>query len=356
MKDSRRKFLSLAGMSALGLGFLKAQTKGKDFVEPSKLSDIPYSKTLYAERMLPQGLKPGSTVAITAPASPTNSYEIRNGKSFFQSMGCKVIVGNTIANQKNEHRYLSAPDKVRAEEFMSFVEDKNVDAIICGRGGYGSMRIIPHLNFDIIAANPKIIMGFSDITALLNAIHRKTGLVTYHGPVATMDFESFTTNNLKGVLFNGYINNVNAPESRVINEGIASGKLVGGNLTILSSMLGTEYEIDTSGKILFLEDVSEHAYQIDRMLTQLILSNKIQNASAIIFGSFQNLNVRRPFYPNRGYTILEVINEIVKPTKVPCIVGFPFGHVSSKVTFPIGVNAELDTQKKVLKFTEKTVI
>jgi muramoyltetrapeptide carboxypeptidase len=359
MFGSRRKFLSVAGLSALGVGLLKAQTKGKDFVMPTKLPELNYPINDFSSRILPAGLKAGSTVAITAPASPTSMYEIRNGKSYFQSLGCKVIVGETISNQKNENRYLSAPDKVRADEFMSFIRNKQVDAIICGRGGYGSMRILPYLDFNEIAANPKIIIGFSDITALLNAIYRKTGLVTFHGPVATTNFEDFKSNNLKHVLFNNAnsgLYQINSNQAITINEGIGSGQLVGGNLTILSSMLGTEYEIETSGKILFIEEVSEHAYQIDRMITQLLLANKIQSASAVIFGNFQNLNIRRPFFPNRGYTILEVIQQLVKPTMIPCMVGFPFGHISSKFTLPIGIAAELDTQKKSLKFTEKTVI
>ena len=358
MSNSRRNFLSLAGLSALGLGLAGSKSSGKDFVEPTKLPDIGILNQ-YHPKIIPYSLKAGSTVAITAPASPTSMYEIRNGKNYFQKMGCKVIVGKTITGQKNEHRYLSAPDDVRAEEFMSFISNKEVDAIVCGRGGYGSMRILPHLDFDEIAANPKIIMGFSDITALLNAIYRKTGIVTYHGPVASMDFETFAGSSLQTILFDSKVhpqNYISQSNAITINSGIASGELVGGNLTILTSMLGTEYEMDTSGRILFIEDVSEHAYQIDRMLTQLLLAGKIQSASAVIFGVFKNLNFRRPFFPNRGYTILEVIKDLFTPTHVPTIVGFPFGHISGKVTLPIGINAEINTEKKALRFTESTVL
>lgn len=358
MGNSRRNFLTVTGLSALGLGFANANASQKDFVESHLMPDL-QTFEYKSSKTLPYGLKPGSTVAITAPASPTSSYEIRNGKRFFQNLGCKVIVGDTISSQKNEHRYLSAPDLVRAEEFMAFINNKDVDAILCGRGGYGSMRILPHLDFDQISKNPKIILGFSDITALLNAIYRKTGLVTYHGPVANMNFEAFTGSSLKNVLFNtSYAKAIPIVhrESIVVNHGIASGELVGGNLTILTSMLGTEFEIDTSGKILFIEDVSEQAYQIDRMLTQLLLAGKLQSASAIVFGTFKNLNIRRPFFPNKGYTILEVINQLVKPTLVPTLVGFPFGHIESNITLPIGIGAELNTEKKSLLFTEKTVL
>lgn len=357
MSNSRRKFLSIAGLSALGFGVSSAYAKNKDFVETASMPELG-AHFLDKHKILPLGLKKGSTIAITAPASPTNSYEIRNGKRFFQEMGCKVIVGDTISSPKNEHRYLSASDEVRAEEFMSFINNKEVDAIVCGRGGYGSMRILQHLNFNEISNNPKIILGFSDITALLNAIYRKTGIVTYHGPVASTNFESFSSESIKRVLFRNSIlttNYISQPSAVTINSGIANGELVGGNLTILSAMLGTEYEIETSGKILFIEDVTEHAYQIDRMLTQLLLSGKIQSASAVIFGNFKNLNVRRPFFPNRGYTILEVINQLLKPTLVPSIVGFPFGHTDSNITLPIGITAEVNTENKSLKFTENTV-
>lgn len=358
MNKNRRHFLSLAGFSALGLGIAGGNLKGKDFVETKKLPEVGLFDSKKS-KTIPYSLKPGSTIAITAPASPTSMYDIRFGNKFFQSMGCKVLVGKTISAQKNENRYLSAPDEVRAEEFMSFIKNKEVDAIVCARGGYGSMRILPYLDYNEIASNPKIIMGFSDITALLNAIFRKTGLITYHGPVASMEHNTYVINSLKSILFNNNVsphNYINHNSAITINPGIASGELVGGNLTILSSMLGTEYELETSGRILFLEDISEHAYQIDRMLTQFLLAGKIQSASAIVFGTFKNLNNRRPFYPNRGYTILEVINQLIKPTHVPTVVGFPFGHISGKHTFPIGIEAEINTEKKVLKFTENTVL
>ncbi|MBX3044968.1 MAG: LD-carboxypeptidase [Candidatus Kapabacteria bacterium] len=357
MKDSRRQFLSLAGLTALGVGMSGKAAISKDFVETGKLPESGLISN-ESDKILPSSLKSGSTIAITAPASPTSMYEIRHGIKFYKSMGCKIVVGETISKQRNENRYLSAKDHDRAEEFMSFINDDAIDAIVCARGGYGSMRILPYLDFEQIKKNPKIVIGFSDITALLNAIYKKTGLVTFHGPVASMEVDTQSSQSLKTVLFNNIVypgNYIKKDNAIVINPGIASGELVGGNLTVYTSLMGTEYDIDTSGKILFLEDVSENGYQVDRMITQLLLAGKIQSASAVVFGVFKNLNVRRPFFPNRGYSILEVIEQLVKPTMIPTIVGFPFGHISGKVTLPIGINAEINTEKKTLKFSENTV-
>jgi muramoyltetrapeptide carboxypeptidase len=260
--------------------------------------------------------------------------------------------------QKNDFRYFSAPDKERATELNSYFERDDINAIICGRGGYGMMRILPELKFDKLLIHPKIIMGFSDITALINSIYKKTGLVTFHGPVASYSFKDSVALNLNNLLFTKQsfspINLVQ-PNVLLVNPGVAQGKLVGGNLTILSSLLGTEYEIETENSILFLEDVAENAYDIDRMLTQLLLANKIQKANAIIFGTFPNLNTKRPFFPNRGYSILEVINQLIKPLNKPTMIGLPFCHNNLSWTLPIGVKAEVDTNKGKITLLEQAV-
>jgi muramoyltetrapeptide carboxypeptidase len=239
---------------------------------------------------------------------------------------------------------------------MSYIQNPEVDGIIAARGGYGVMRLLNNIDFDLIRKNPKIIIGFSDITALLNAIYNETGLITFHGPVASVQFSEITRHSFKSELMNKDIQSKSTfNELLVINEGKASGKICGGNLTMIVSMLGTKYEIDTRGKILMLEEVSEHAYQIDRMLNQLIIAGKIKEAAAVVFGKFKNLNVRKPFFPNRGYTILEVIKQLIKPTGVPAVIGLPFGHTTDKLTLPIGIKAVIDTEKKSFQISEKGV-
>lgn len=305
----------------------------------------------------PRGLRPNSLIAITAPASPVSIWEINSTINTLKKAGFRVEVGDTIKNQKNAYRYLAAPDEVRAKEFMTFIERKDVDCIICGRGGYGVMRILPMLDYEKIKNNPKIILGYSDITALLLAINVQSELVTYHGPVATSSMDNFTLNNLlsiikepKGKNFDIVVNDL-----LVINKGQAEGIIQAGNLRLIVSTLGSKYEIDTKDAILFLEDVSEHPYEVDRMLSQLMIAGKLSTCKAIVFGQFKNLNVRKPFYPNKSYTISEIISQIIKPLNIPTVVGMPFGHIDKMMTLPIGIKANLNTDKRQLKLIETSV-
>lgn len=321
---------------------------------PEKLPFIKNSNEL----IKPKALKRGDTIAITAPASPTTMGEIANTIKLFKNMGFNVVVGDTIKNQNLNFRYLSDDDSIRAAEFMDFVKNKDINAIICGRGGYGVMRTFPFLDFNEIKNNPKIIVGFSDITALLNAINKKSNLVCFHGPVATTRFDSFTLANFTKVLFDEQqftkIENV-FPEMININEGYAQGEITGGNLKMIISTLGTPYEIDISNKILFLEEINEHPYEIDRMLTQLMLSNKLNNVKAVVFGKFDNANKRMPFHPYASFTIIEIIEQILKPFNIPIVYNLPFGHTDLMLTLPFGVKCELNTNKKTLSIIESAV-
>ena len=347
----RRNFLNnaFAGISVLPILqiFPYLEKKSKNSIS-EKLSE--------KGKILPPVLNANSKIAITAPASPTSMYEIRHSLRFFKSLGLDVEIGKTIKEQKNRYRYLSAPDEYRAEEFMEFVKRDDIDAISFARGGYGVMRILHLLDFEKIRSDPKIYIGYSDMTALLYAIYKITGIITFHGPVASSKYDYFTKQHFKKILTNYEVQLSNTHSGMIIvNEGNAKGELVGGNLTMISSTLGTDYEIDTEGKILFLEDVSEDAYNIDRMLTQLRLSGKLHQAAAIVFGDFKKLNIRRPFFPNRGFTIREVIHQIVKPVGVPTVIGLPFGHTKSKMTLPIGIQGKLDTDTKKFEIIEDTV-
>ncbi len=358
MKLSRRKFLTAAGMSAV---YMKTHAKGSNFSPDIVIPEIPVIPGIShsPQIILPRTLAKDSTIGITAPASPTSMGEIANGHRALRKMGCKVVVGDTIRKSKNQYHYFSAPDEVRASEFMSFLERDDIDAILCGRGGYGIMRILPLIDFNLFKKHPKIIIGFSDITALLNAVYQRTGLVTFHGPVASVTFNSFTVNHFKQILF-GQEDfqpvEVKASGGLTINEGRARGALVGGNLTMITSTLGTDYEIDTKDKILLIEEISEHPYKIDRMLTQLHLAGKLNECSGIIFGHFKGLNSRRPFYPNKSYTIKEVIEQVVKPIGKPTLIGLPFGHIKNKLTLPIGTQVEMDASKKTLTILNQSVI
>lgn len=341
------------GLAALGLtgAALDLKSKTVEINNTGKILNI-------QKNILPEGLQPGDLVAVTAPASATNSSEIAPFIRALKKNGLKLVIGDTVAKQSNQYRYFSAPDEVRRDEFMQFVKNPDVKAILCARGGYGSMRILDGLDYNAIIANPKIIVGYSDITALIIAIRNMTGLVTYHGPVANEDIESFTMSYFGDILFkNGKNDPVELPfvSPVVINEGNVEGEIIGGNLTMITSTMGTPYEIQTEKKILFFEDTIINAYEFDRMLTQLHLAGKLEKAAALVFGTIKNLDQRRPFYPNRGYSIREVIENISKPLGIPVIIGLPAGHIDKKVTIPFGVTASLSTHQKKLTILEKSV-
>jgi len=353
----RRNFIKLI---SIGIGGLllnnKMYSKYNEYYTDKGIIDL---QTLNVkDKIYPKTLKKGSKIAITAPSSPVNTLEITHTIKFFKNLGLEVIIGDTIAKQTNKFRYLSATDDERANELMKFINNSDIEAIIFGRGGYGSGRILRLLDFNIIKENPKIYMGFSDITMILLAINKVTGIITFHGPVATQKLNNFTINNFKNLFFKDKDDKLtfSLVNSSIINEGITEGEITGGNLSMICSLMGTPYEIDTENKILFIEDVSEHAYQVDRMLTHLLNANKLQSANAIVFNGFKNLNVRKPFYPNKGYTIKEVIEQLVKPLNKPLIYNFEFGHEENMHIIPIGVKAKLDTNKKYIEIQENPLV
>lgn len=347
---NRRSFITLSG-----LGLLSSKLIAANKFSP-QTAGVFENETGVLDIIVPKRLKEGSKVAITAPASSTTMWEIDKGVKSFKSLSCNVVVGDIISKQKNKYNYFSAPDEQRLDEFMSFIVDDSVDAIVCGRGGFGVMRILDKLDYELIRANPKIIMGFSDITALLLAIYTKSKVVSYHGPVASSSFNSFTVSNLKDVFFTNENLIFKEPNALTMQGGEGFGKLVGGNLKMIVSTLGTPYEIDTTDSILFLEDVGEHPYQIDRMLTQLRLSGKLDTCKGFIFGKFKDINQRKPFYPNYSLTIKEVVEQVIKPYNKPILMETSIGHIENKLTLPIGIKARLNAEKKEIELIENPVV
>lgn len=326
----------------------------------SHISDTQNTESVvgFKEMIKPKALSIGDTIAITAPASPTSLGEISPTVRLLKSLGYNVVIGNTILKQTISNRYLSDEDQVRAAELMDFIKNDKISAIVCGRGGYGVMRTFPYLDFSEFGKNPKIIIGFSDITALLIAINKEANLVCFHGPVATYSFDSYTLTSFKEVLTDEKqfqkIENI-VPEMIVVNPGKSVGRLVGGNLKLIISTMGTPYEIDTKDSILFLEEVNEHPYEIDRMLTQLVISGKLNRVKAIVFGKFAGANVRKPFHPFASFTINEILEQLIKPYNIPVVYNVPFGHTDRMLTLPLGINVELDTEKKTISYLEPAV-
>lgn len=352
MKLSRRKFIN----SLSGCLFLFA-SKAKSnifFIDEKNEINKGGLKTL----IKPPALEEGSVVAITAPASPVGLGSISKTVKELKNLGLKVIVGQTILNRDLNIRYFSASDEFRAEEFNSFINDKDVRCILTARGGFGSIKILPMLDYDALKNDPKIIIGFSDITSLLWAITKKCGIITFHGPVASSAYtkkqvEIFKRMFIKGNQSEQFI--INYPDALVFNDGVSAGELVGGNLSVICSLVGTEYQLDVKDKLLFLEETREDPYKVDRMLSHLEIAGFFDNAKAIIFGIFKNLNQRRNFFPNMSFTIKEVIENLAKKYNKPIIVGFPIGHCEDNTFVPIGSSAILETQKKTFRLLYDSV-
>ena len=344
---TRRNILGLFAASPFLLkGMSGKLLANEDIIKGSVTSNLTSSSIL-----LPKPLKAGSKIGITAPASPSSPWEINEAVRFLKSMDCSVEIGKLINKKNREYKYLSASDDDRAAEFMEFIENPEIDAIMCARGGYGTLRILEKLDYNKIKKNPKIIVGFSDITALIIAINRKTGLIGFHGPVAGSSFNQFTRECFKKVLFEeGFKYSQKFSQMNVVKNGLASGILVGGNLTMLTSSLGSPYEIDSDNAILFVEETKEEPYRIDRMLSQLALAGKFNNLKGVILGNFGSLDAKKNFYPGKSFTVRQVLEERFSSMNIPFVMNMPFGHIKDKMTIPYGVYARLDTKEKSLEF------
>jgi muramoyltetrapeptide carboxypeptidase len=311
----------------------------------------------------PARLRKGQTIGIVAPASNVDeNEETRFAIDVIRSFGFEVKLGEHIFART---QYLAGTDRERADDVNRMFADTGVDAIFCLRGGYGTPRMLPFLDYDVIRSHPKILLGYSDITALLLAIHKMTGLIGYHGPIARQNFSDYTLSEFKRVLFNpksttvigspppfetreGYVDDENRITRFV--GGTARGRLVGGNLSLLTTLLGTPYEPDFEKRILFLEDVGESPYSIDRMLTQLWLAGRLQQVAGIAIGKFTDTDTS-----GNSYSVEEVIRMRCEPLGVPTIRGLMFGHVDDQTVVPIGINAELDADAGTLTLLEPAV-
>ncbi len=301
--------------------------------------------------VFPPRLESGDTIAFTAPGSPCNFWEIQPMVNFFKSLGLRVVIGEAITKRDRAYRYLSQSDEFRAREFMDFVVNPEVKAIIAARGGYGCIRILPYLDFDLISSNPKTYLGFSDFTSILIPVNNLSGLITFYSPTGNYYPDSFTKKYLLPWLMKGSPTNeivYNFEWKDVIVEGECKGELLGGNLTNLTSLLGTKYDFETNGKILFFEEVSEEPYRVDRMLKQLELAGKFEKCNGVIVGYISKLDARRKFYPDYSFTLRQVLVNNLSKFGFPVVINFPFGHFKKFMTIPIGVVAELST--KIRKF------
>lgn len=305
--------------------------------------------------MKPSALMPGDTIGVIAPASPADPEEQQKALQLFSEFGYKVKLGNSIWER---YGYLAGSDWIRAADVNQMFSDPEVDAIFCMRGGYGTPRILDLIDYRMIRRNPKIFVGYSDITALHLAIQCKVGLVTFHGPMIIElakhpDAVSWST--LFRNITNPYpIGRYEEPmEKYTIVEGCAKGRLIGGNLSLLAATLGTPYEVDTEGKILFMEEIGEEPYRIDRMLTQLKLACKLERAAGIIFTECTDC---KPENDKKSLTIRQILDDILKPLGIPSYYGLKVGHTQPNFTLPMGVYAKINATKGWIELREGGVL
>ncbi len=302
----------------------------------------------------PKPLQQGDSVAIIAPASPVDKTLIDKCVGSLKDLGLEVVVGTSCLS---EHGFLSGTDDIRANDINRMFADKNIKGIFSIRGGYGCSRLLDLIDFKIIKKNPKIFVGYSDITALHIAINQKSKLITYHGPMVSTELikglDEYSADYYKRFLFsNEKINEIFNPVGcnlEIINAGIASGQLIGGNLSLVCSSLGTKYEINTKNKILFLEEVDETPYKVDRMLLQLKQSGKFKDATGIILGAFTDCIASSN---KKSLSLEEVFNEIILPLKKPTISKLVCGHCLPTLTLPLGSKVILDANEKRIKIIE----
>lgn len=304
-------------------------------------------------------LKFGDTLGFIAPSGAVRTEgAIERAVKESERMGFKVKLGES-AGQK--YGYLSGSDEVRARDINNMFADDEVDAIVCLRGGYGAMRILDQLDYELIARHPKIFMGFSDITALHIALLNRCDLATFHGPMAAANWagsplDDFSRESMYRALMRtepvGELRNPEGYPKQTVNPGQAEGQLVGGNLMLIASSLGTPWEIDTKGRIIFIEEVGERTYCVDRMLTQLRLAGKFEDCAGVVFGDFADCPVE---YPEFGLTLEEIIRDVVAPSGKPIFTGLRCGHCTPKLTLPFGVKCRMDADECTLTVLESAV-
>jgi muramoyltetrapeptide carboxypeptidase len=302
---------------------------------------------------------------VAPSAAPNDPERIRFAIDTVESLGFKV---KPAAHLFDREGYLAGSDAARADDLNAMFADDGVDAIWCVRGGYGASRILPALDYALIQRKPKALIGYSDITALHMAIHRHAGLVSFHGPVAFRAFTPYSLGELKRVLWapqapvrlggpppfpraEGWLDGENRVTTLV--PGRARGRLLGGNLCLMSHLCGTPYFPDLRGAILFLEDVEEAYYRIDRMLTQLWLSGALAGVAGVAFGKFTNCNPSQFFLQNRP--LEDILAERCRALGVPAISGMMVGHIEDQTTLPVGCLAELDADAGTLTLLEPGV-
>lgn len=315
------------------------------------------------QRRKPRRLRPGDTVGLVEPAYFTaDAFDLDQILATIRAMG---LVPKPAPNILSRHGYLAGTDEDRARALNAMFADPEVRAVFAVRGGWGSARILPMLDFDRIRANPKLLVGFSDVTALHLALAARTDCPTIHGPNAASAWGRLSWDSFRSLVFNAETPTWSIPAGtddrlaprggiRTFRPGRASGPLLGGNLTVLSALVGTPYLPSFDGAILFLEDTDEAQYRIDRMLTQLALAGILGRVAGVVFGQCTDC-VARNSSSIGGFTLSEVLAQHLAPLGVPAFQGALFGHVADQFSLPVGIRAEIDAAAGTIRMLEPVV-
>ncbi len=311
------------------------------------------------KRLLPAPLNKGDTVGLVSPSSASDdSFSLQLAREAMEALGFKVKAGPHLASR---YGHLAGTDAERAGDLNAMFADSTVKAIVCVRGGSGAARLLPLLDYDAIRRNPKVLLGYSDITALHSAIRAKTGLVTFHGQVGSGSWNAFNADQFRRLFFDRelieYRNKAEAGDELVprrnrtlaIRGGKARGELVGGNLSVLAALAGSSYLPDFNGRILFLEDVGEAPYRIDRMFSTLKLMGALDRIAGFIFGECSDCK------PGDGYgslTLEQILDDHIGPLKIPAYRGAMIGHIREQFIVPVGGMVELDADAGTFRLLE----
>ena len=324
-------------------------------VEPLPRADVPEGPAPAAvpARALPPRLPAGGVVGLVAPAGVLRSGEqVEEAVEALAGLGFRTKVGRHVLDRRG---FLAGDDRDRARDLMDMFRDETVDAIVALRGGWGCARILPLLDYAEIAAHPKPLVGYSDITALLLAIYARTGLVTFHGPVGVSTWSPTTARSFVETLVEGRPLAI-GPETRPIRDrtvtvapGVAEGPFVGGNLSVVAGLVGTGYLPDFDGHVVFFEEVSEDAYRIDRLLVQLELAGALRRPAAVVFGQCTRCSA------DSGWTAERTIREHLEGYGCPALFGAPIGHASPVYTLPVGLPAVVDASAGTVEFQGSAV-
>jgi muramoyltetrapeptide carboxypeptidase len=349
MNRNRRNFLRTLGLSAITTQL------------PLSAQRNPSPTTI----LKPPRLKVGDTVGLISPAGYIDRKDIEDIKKDLAKLGLKVKLG---AHVYNRYGYLAGSDANRAADVNAMFADSSVQAILPMRGGWGCNRILPLLDYSLIRSHPKIIIGLSDITSLLIGIYANSGLVTFHGPTGQSTWNPFTVDYVKRVLFNGEVftlQNLKTSDNRTITpvqtitSGKVRGKLVGGNLSVLAAMVGSPYLPSWKETILFVEEIGEEVYRVDRLLTQLKLAGILEQITGFVFGqctdcdSLTRQNAQKD--GEESLTLAQVLRDHIQPLGIPAWNGSMIGHIKDKFTLPVGVEVEIDASQGTIQLLESAV-